>query len=479
MIVANGKLADLEIQSPARMDLRLYPNGIDARTGEPLLAPLDAEQIAALVRTELRVGPSSLPSPECVRGLPYGLDPADLATTGWAVVLPAGAAPARREALAALLARRAGVAGPRFKVLEVNPDERPRQWLGRHGVGQTDVEPDKVPYYLLFVGDPTEIPFEFQTTLSTRYCTGRLALDPCGLAAYAASLLRAEQTPPARRHSVAYWAPNHDPSTALSADQLARPLHHGVDGRGVTDTPPHERVGATSTLYLGPDASRARLLDLLHGRSERPALLLTASHGLGLPPDDPCQLADQGALLCNDWPGFRPPDRAAHVVGAADIADDADLHGLVAFLFACFGAGTPTFDSFPGDRSETPRRLAPRPLMSALPTRLLTHPRGGALAVVGHVDRAWGYSMYQPYIGPQILPFYNFIARVLDGEPIGHALRDFPERSAILGANLLDEIQDGEVPPKTLAKHWIERNDARNYFLLGDPAVRLLAPRTA
>lgn len=456
----------------------IHLNGIDADTGAPLVPPLTLEQLGELARAELRGAAPPLPAPEVVRGLPYGLDPADLAATGWAVVLPTGAAD-RQAALAPLLDHRKQLAGERFKILDVLPGERPRDWLTRHGAGPTGVDPDRVPYHLLLIGDPTEISFEFQTTLAVRYSIGRLALDPPGLAAYAASLVRAERTPPARNHAVTYWAPKHDPATALSAEHLAGPLHHGTDGRGITSDPPHLRARATSNLLRGPDATRARLLDLLHGRGDRPALLLTASHGLGLPAGDPRQATTQGALVCQEWPGIRAPDPATHVVAAADIADDADLHGLVAFLFACFGAATPARDHFLRDAQGAPSTLAPRPFFSALPSRLLTHPRGGARAVIGHIDRAWGFSLYQPGVGQQILPFYNFVARLLHGEPIGHALRDFPERNAIYSADLIDDLRTGDLPAATLATRWIERTDARNYVLLGDPAARLPRPRPA
>ena len=104
----------------------------------------------------------------------------------------------------------------------------------------------------------------------------------------------------------------------------------------------------------GPDATRANLLEPLHAVEvgRRPAFLFTASHGLEWPNGHENQLAQQGALLCQDWPGPGVPPRSEHCVRAADIGDEARLHGLVAFLFACHGAGTPAFDQFPADRGK-------------------------------------------------------------------------------------------------------------------------------
>ena len=41
---------------------------------------------------------------------------------------------------------------------------------------------------------------------------------------------------------------------------------------------------------------------------------------------------------------------------------------------------------------------APKPFIAALPRRLLTHPNGSALAVIGHIDRAWGFSIQAPKV---------------------------------------------------------------------------------
>ena len=60
--------------------------------------------------------------------------------------------------------------------------------------------------------------------------------------------------------------------------------------------------------------------------------------------------------------------------------------GMIVFLVGEYGAGTPEYSNRPGDRRE---RLARQPFVSALAQRLLSHPKGGALAVIGHVDVSW------------------------------------------------------------------------------------------
>jgi hypothetical protein len=161
------------------------------------------------------------------------------------------------------------------------------------------------------------------------------------------------------------------------------------------------------------------------------------------------------------------------------VADNARLHGLVAFLFACYGAGTPAFDNFLGKRSSGPSRIAEQSFIAALPQRLLAHPQGGALAVIGHIDRAWSYSIRPPGVGPQLTPFRNCIGRILKGEPVGHTTKDFAEKYAAVSAELLNRLDDtqGAVRPsdEELARLWIERNDAQNYIVLGDPAVQVRA----
>jgi hypothetical protein len=422
---------------------------------------------------------------ETFRGVREGVDGTDLSQSGWGVIF-AYADPnweAIQEALQPLFALRQAQAAPYFRIFTgpdaYRPGETKPDFLRRFNIGSGAVDPKRgVPYYLLLIGSPELIPFDFQYQLDVQFAVGRLDFDsPAQYATYANGVLAAElgQRQPLARTAAFFSVTNPDDSATASTDKyLVQPL-----AAHLAATPDWQ-----ITTHRGADATRSRLESLLGGE-QKPALLFTASHGIEFPAGDPLQERRQGALLCNEWPGPRSPRGPlpeSYYFAGDHLSDSADPRGLIAFHFACYGGGTPQFYDFeqPAGNSlstgQARQPLANRPFVANLPKRLLGHPRGGALAVVSHVDRAWSYS-YRQGETPQTAVFEDTLTRLFAGQPLGWALEYFNTRYAELAADLSNAVNrmswGSQLEPYQIASLWTENHDARNYIVLGDPAVRL------
>lgn len=467
-------------------------NGINGADGGYLLPPLAPRALADIVLGEPRDAAHTADLRRRLEALlptlgpKEGVDPKDLAQTGWGVVFAAQDAdrtPALLEALQPLIALRRQQAGARFRIYQgadgIQPGEGKNAFFSRHGVGPGPADPDKMPYYLLLVGDPETIPFHFQYQADVQFAIGRLHFDQLeDYARYAASAALAESGQALLARRAAFFGPSNadDAATELSAQHLVAALAGRIR---------QEQPGWSVESFVAGMAGKAQLGRLLGG-DQTPALLFSASHGMAFPTGHPRQLPDQGALLCQDWPGPEQWRRAIpkdFYFAADDVPDDANLLGMIPFFFACYGAGTPRLDDFAHLTLDRPVAIAPYAFLSRLPQRLLSHPRGGALAVVGHVDRAWGYSFTWENAGPQLEVFRSTLQRLMEGHPVGSAIEYFNQRYAELAAALTKPIEDarfGFRDDETLANLWTAHNDARSYLVLGDPAVRLpLASATA
>jgi hypothetical protein len=213
------------------------------------------------------------------------------------------------------------------------------------------------------------------------------------------------------------------------------------------------------------------------GGAETPALLVAACHGLGFPADDDRQRETQGALICQDWAGPKEAVDENQWFAAKDVPDGAAVHGLVTLLVACHGVGTPARDNFDQDPFGKARQIAAQPFVSRLPKRLLSHPGGGALAVVGHIDRAWTTSFAGSQSGEGRDAIAEFLACLLEGETVGWAMEFLNQAYANLAAQLNTLWQAWRlresVDQAFFSLIWRLCNDARNYIVFGDPAVRL------
>jgi hypothetical protein len=382
-----------------------------------------------------------------------------------------------RSALEPLLGLRQSQAGEQYREYAgpdgYRLDESKSAFLARHGVGPGPADPFKMPYYLLLAAGPESIPYEFEWQLSVEYAVGRIDFgdDLEAYANYARSVVAAETGKVQRRQRAVFFAVENpdDLSTYLSANGLVKPL---------AATLAREQADWEVEVVHGEEATKARLLQLLGG-DDTPALLLTASHGLGFPQGDPRQLPRQGALLCQDWPGPRQWQEAIpddFYLAAGDIGPDAQPQGLIAFHYASYSAGTPKLDRFAKEALKAQAEIAPHAFVARLPQRLLGHPNGGALAVVGPVDRAWGFSLTWEGLGVQRAVFESSLMRLMQGHPLGSAQESFSMRYAELATTLTRELMDrqfgGQPDYRTLAGMWTASND-RSLFIIGDPAVRL------
>jgi hypothetical protein len=466
---------------------RIYFNGLNGATGAPLQPPMAIDALLPLIEGSdpnlekiLEEVKEKQKAKEIGNLAPdRDIDSTDVKEAGWGIIYHPDTPAEVRNQLKKLVQHRGG------KEFEYNPAKHHHGWDFQYEFKQGEglIDPEKIPYYLLIVGAPEQIPFNFQYELDFQHAVGRLYFD--NVNAYENYLNNlfdyenAGQKSP-RERRVAIFSPKNpnDEATALSAAELATPLA-GALGKAIKLVKPNKAMGIVyqTEHLIGQEATKPALLNLLTRKKNPPALVFAAAHGLGFPKDHPDQKKRQGALVCQEWPGPKQwkdeqpiPDS---MFLAGEHLPEASYQGLVVFTFACYSAGTPRQDDFAHFQARPPQELTDHPFVAYLPQRLLAH---GALAFIGHVERAWDFSFVSPAGHRDVEVFEKTLRRILSGRPIGDALEDFGQRYLSLAGkvtNLLSPTNPYEVEPDKLAQDWMAHNDARAYVLFGDPAARL------
>jgi hypothetical protein len=481
-------------------DELLYLNGVDATTGQYAVSPLPLAAAYAYARGE-RPDPERLKELEYLQQVREGTyafegNTADPAEVGWGVLIRPDEPDEVQQEVRRLYQHRAGsVPAEYLHWLEYpvgGSGQDHSKWLQNHEVAVGAPEPEKVPFYLLVVGGPDRIPYSFIQGLSPEYAVGRLDFtgpdgkqDVAALRAYIDALIAYESPghKPATARRLALFAPRHEFNefdvTHASVRRLVRPLAGLPPEEGGEAKPgvAQEAGWGDPLLAVAQDATKDRLATLLKpaGGERPPALLFTASHGIVYPRGHEDQRSRQGALLCQEWGGLGSAKPEQYFT-AADLPAEATLHGMIPFIFACFGGGTPTHDSFLQVEGQA-HELADTPFTAALPQMMLA---AGALACFSHVDRAWASSFHKRLVNAQNRPFRVGLKRLMQGHTIGFAMRFFFDRYAALSTTLasaqsrvLNNKAKPDDTPEALTWRWVERNDAEGYALLGDPAARL------
>lgn len=471
-----------------RQDVKALVNGIDARTGKLLIEPIAAVELEKMLQKRLLEKQKEMVPLYGGSGrlsqqrafveawhLPKLEEPGE---SGWGAVIHKDD---RRlgEVLKPLIEHRNG------EIFYYDGNENAEKWIGKHFLGR------ELPYYLMIAGAPERISFAFQYMLDVRFAVGRLSFeDEKSYENYCGGVIAREKGEAPRnekRMIVCATDWGYEDPTFLSRKFMAEPLAELGAKQGFTV----ERL-------MGEAATEENLKRAVCGE-KRPAMVYTASHGAGWDRKDPKQRFIQGGICCQDQPGKAPLEGESDgLLTGCDVDNGFDASGAIWFCFACYGAGTPKYSDFFhwAPKAGYPLHEAERDFVSYLPMRLLGCDKP-ALGFIGHVDPAWVLSFMEPSDQPpedwtrRLFPYRNAVEWILNGVPMGHAMKTFNETGAALGSWLMHlmvdyeyEILRGETPSKelidknpfwlgSLTDLWITRTDCQNYIVLGDPAVRI------
>ncbi|MBN8232603.1 hypothetical protein JYK02_34305 [Corallococcus macrosporus] len=352
------------------------------------------------------------------------------------------------------------------------------------------------PRYLLFLGDFHQVPFELQQAAATSAFVGRLAFRrEQDYAAYADKVLRWERAPSPEAQARSLFFSVHDGTAATRTGYQSLVAPAIASARQAREL---GRFPARDVLELGVPGEVAVNELLEHAARPQPSILFSMSHGLGSPRagwrSTDAKLALQGALNLGE---------GQHLDGAA-VAERPFLPGGIWFLFACFGAGTPSRSAFHhwlrqlqaagqfSGRLDSLTAALPqpgeRPFVAALPQAVLANPQG-PLAVFGHVDLAWTYGFQdRDSRAGKVSRFLEPLQQLARGRRAGLGLswllRGGHQANLEL-TTLYDQEEQArgagrpaQVDAARRAHLWMLRQDLGGYVLLGDPAVRLpLKPR--
>ena len=199
---------------------------------------------------------------------------------GWAIVFGAAPASSVRDALP-LIEHRRKQAGRLLKELDYN-GEQLRDWLGKQGVSPGNMKPAKLPYYVMLVGSPEQIPFEFQYLLGVEYAVGHLSFDDAtDYARYASSTIAYESGATFPRPQISYGTRHRaDDATKLSATFLIDPLTNSVPQREDQGQPINKLVIYSQRSFLGRMRPGPICLDTAGRQTARLAVHRLPRHGV-------------------------------------------------------------------------------------------------------------------------------------------------------------------------------------------------------
>lgn len=382
----------------------------------------------------------------------------DIWPQGWAAIFPQQCDTRIIDALAELLKlrkRQTEQAGGLFRIYSGNDGyisgEEPHTFLSRIGITPGSPDLSKLPFFLLIVGSASEIPFSFQSYLGVQRAIGRIHFDSIDdYASYAKRIVQAEAKP-TRSTRATFISVDQDPLTHLAYEELTQPLY---------DYFTREDPEREAELLTGENASKEKILRAINGKS---SFVFIMAHGLFFPQGHELRAQRTGSIVTADWPGRGTSPQRDHFISAEDI-DETRSEGKIILLLCACSAGLGHKNEYSSNDEQW------EPFVAALPKALLSRGAEGTLALIGHIGGIWWHSFHWPDAQPHT--FREVIKKILAGKPIGIAHQELGRRYSELSVRRIEAINNSwdESSSEDLR---IALIDARDYVVIGDPAVRL------
>jgi hypothetical protein len=337
------------------------------------------------------------------------------------------------------------------------------------------IGPDQIPYYLLICASPAEIPWELQYLLNSRFAVGRLDLDADGLTNYIRALRADWDGARADPFATVVWATDHGQAdmSHVMRRYVADPVFQALKGD------PSLREGTVLIDRAGAGATPESLAGAL--QRGRPGLIVTTSHGVTCPLDDPAALAASLGLPVGE--DLRSPL-------PADLLSRWQPDGAIWYAHACCSAGAGGESVYAGISGLGPQIAEVLsavakvgPVVAPLPRALLgaKHP---ARAFVGHVEPTFDYTIRQPETAQALTTglvgaLHDALYQEHQPGRVGHAFRSYFDPIATAASQqvwLRRDYDRGRPVEQQLLTAYLTARDRMSTVILGDPTVRFRWP---
>lgn len=334
---------------------------------------------------------------------------------------------------------------------------------------------NQIPWYLLIGASPKEIPWSFQYQLNSNAFTGRLDLEGKALEDYIDALIAGWPESPCTIEQPLVWMTDYgqEDITWLMRQVIGEPVSQKLKG----DTAIQDKLCRLSEA----DATWDKLIEKLTDR--KPAFILTTSHGMTGPLDEPEVMARNLGL---------PVDALKQIYSPEQLLSKWEPDGAIWYAHACCSAGCDCRTSYKGFVPEG--SMVEQVLSGVAKLGARTAPLPKALlgakkplrAFIGHVEPAFDWTLRDPE-NRQV--FTTSLRQALyehmhqqPPEPVGLAFRQFFHEVAALyqGWDAVNTAIAEEVNPekreqseKLAARLKLNALDRQSFVILGDPTVAL------